>query len=309
MLNGTHLNRFMTFMLFLGISMATHSVSFAEEITSSKVFQVTEDILAQLNRMHDANLTKPDFSKVRLEIPERLPRHVIQQAMNVRLKIQTLKRVNALEVSEVATPPVKEVTPEDVLGQVNLILEDLIAFDKSYALPAFKKSAKFVDGKTPTDVYANLLKAQAMIVQLGIPDTVPNEVYNNAVSLAKEIDFIRHAQGKMDPVEPPSASIGKQPSDAYTLAYYALKGLMGLAKKKEYTIPKGVIVPKRLKKDITPDDVQQILLYCLAEASAMKVAVGAKDKLILPPPTAGQTPSSTFDELGLINRQIQSMQW
>ncbi len=292
-----------------GWSMFWSPTSYAEKITPSKVFQVTEDILAQLNRMHDANLTKPDLSKARLEVPERLPRHVIQQALNVRSKIQFLRRVNGIDPVELTPPPVREVTPGDVLGVAETILKDLIEFDKAYGLEPFKKQAKFVDGKTPTDVYVNLLKAQAMIVQLGIPDTVPNEVFNDAVAVAQELEFVRIAQGKTTPVEPPSPSIGKKPSDVYTLAFYALKGIEGLSKKKDYTIPKGVILPKKLKKDITPSDVQQLLLYCLAELSSMKVAVGSRSKLVFPPATAGQTPSTVFDQLGLVNRQIQSMQW
>jgi len=295
--------------IFLGIGITFASTSHAEEITPSKVYQVTEDILAQLNRLHDANLTKPDLSKLRLELPARLPRHVIQQALNVRLKIQILKRVNGMEQQALTPPPVKEVTPSDVMNEANLILEELMALDQSFGLKPFKRKAKLEDGKTPTDVYANLLKAEEMIIQLGIPVTVPNDVYNSAVMVTQELEFIRIAQGKTSIVEPPSASISKSPADAYTLAYYALSGLKNLSKKDDYKIPKGVIMPERLTKDIGPRDVQQILLYCLAELSSMKVAVFAKDKLVFPAPAAGQTPSTVFDMLGLANRQLQSMQW
>jgi len=280
-----------------------------EKITPNHVYQVTEDILNQLERMHDANLTKPDFSTARLEIPQRLPRHVIQQALAVRDKIQTLKRINSMEVEEIAAPPVREVEPADVINVVQKILSELTGFDDAYGLSPFKASAKLPSDKTPTDVYLNLLKAERMIVQLGIPDTVPNEVFNKASLIVQELEFIRIAQGKTEPIDPPSASIGKKPADAYSLAFYALKGLKGLAKKPEYKVPGGVILPKRLKKDIHPNDVQQLLLFCLAELSSMKVAVGAKDKLIMPPQAAGQTPSTVFDKLGLVNRQIQSMQW
>ncbi|WP_069186184.1 hypothetical protein [Candidatus Terasakiella magnetica] len=289
--------------------MALSHTSFAEKITPSKVYQVTEDILLQLKRMHDANLTIPNLSKVHLDLPPRLPRHVIQQALNVRSKIQMLKRVNGMKPVELKAPPVKEVTPGDVMDVAKVILEELVNFDKAYGLSPFKKSAKLVEGKSPTDVYANLLRAQAMIVQLGIPGTVPNQVYNNALSVSQEIKFISAAVNKTVLVDAPSPSIGKKPADAYTLAFYALKGIQTLSKKKEYSIPKGVIMPKRIKKGIKPGDVQQLLLFCLAELSSMKVAVGSKEELILPKPAAGQTPSTVFDQLGLVNRQIQSMQW
>lgn len=295
--------------LFFGLAITFGTSAHAEKITPSKVFQVTEDILSQLNRMLDANLTKADFTKTRLEIPARMPRHVLQQGLNIRSKIQILKRVNGIKASEITPFPVKEITPGDVLKISEVILGELVEFDKIFGLTPFKKQAKLVDGKTPTDVYTNLLRAETMITQLGIPGTVPNEVYNTAVSVSHEIEFLRIDKGKTTPIEPPSSSIGKTPADAYTLAFYALKGLQGLSKKKDYTIPKGVVLPKKLRKGITPVDVQQLLIYCLAELSSMKVSAGLSDKLILPPPTAGQTPSTVFDQLGLVNTQIQSLVW
>ncbi|WP_167730490.1 hypothetical protein [Terasakiella sp. SH-1] len=301
--------RYFSFFLALGVSVVFSHTSFAAKVTPSQVYQVTEDILLQLKRMHDSNLTIPDLTKLHLDLPPRLPRHVIQQALNVRLKIQLLKRVNGMKLSEITAPPVKEVTPGDVMNVATVILDELKTFDKAYNLTPFKKSAKFVDGKTPTDVYKNLLRAQAMIVQLGIPGTVPNNVYNNAVSVSEEIKRVSAAVNKTVLVDAPSPSVGKKPSDAYTLAYYALKGIQALSKKPEYAIPKGVQVPKRIKSGIKPADVQQLLLFCLAELSSMKVKVGATEPLVLPKPTAGQTPSTVFDQLGLVNRQIQSMQW
>lgn len=294
----------------LGFSLTTTHTSRAEEnITPSHVFQVTEDILWQLLRLHDANLTIANFADTRLDIPERQPRHVIQQALNLRGKIQVLKRINGVEMTPVTALPVQKITPAHALKEVQAVLDDLMALDSAYGLEAYKPSAKLKENKTPTDVYKNLLRAESMIIQLGIPEVVPNDVYNTALAVTHDIDVLRKARGKTDPVDPPSPSIGKQSADAYSMAFYALKGLQGLTKKPEYQIPTEVLLPERLKKDITSRDVQQLLLYCLAELSAMKVAVGAKDPMVIPPPAAGQTPSSVFDTLGLVNRQIQSMQW
>jgi hypothetical protein len=238
----------------------THT-SFAEKITPSQVYKVTEDILSQLERMHDANLSIPNLMDVKLDVQERRPRHVIQQALNVRSKIQLLQRVNGMEENKLSPPPVKEVTPGDVMEVVNTILSELTAFDKVYGLSPFESRAKLEEGKTPKDVYLNLLRAQAMIVQLGIPDTIPNEVYNNALAVSHEVKLVAMASGKKADVDPPSPAIGKKPADAYSLAYYALKGLKGLARKDEFKVPGGVILPKRKTRTITPSDVQQLLLF------------------------------------------------
>lgn len=300
---------FVIFIFSLWVSNFYTHTSFAEKITPNHVYQVTEDIIAQLKRMHDANLSIPNLMDVKLEVEERRPRHVIQQALNVRSKIQLLQRINGMEQSKLSPPPVKEVTPGDVMDVVKTILSELTAFDETYGLSPFKSQAKLEEGKTPKDVYLNLLRAQQMIVQLGIPDTIPNEVYNNALSVSHEVKLVAMASGKKAEVDPPSPAIGKKPADAYSLAYYALKGLKGLARKDEYKIPGGVVIPKRKTRKITPSDVQQILLFCLAELSSMKVAVGATEPLMIPEPAAGQTPTTVFDQLGLVNRQIQAMQW
>ncbi|WP_417840842.1 hypothetical protein [Terasakiella sp.] len=304
-----HVYRLAIFTFSLWVSgLATHT-SHAETVTPNQVYQVTEDVLAQLERLHDANLSIPNLMNVDTNLPDRQPRHVLQQALNVRSKIQLLKRVNGLEPSEIKPPKVKEVTPSDVLIEVQTILNELTEFDKTFNLPPFKKQAKAVEGKTPTDVYLNLLRAQAMIVQLGIPDTIPNEVFNNVLSVSEEIKLVAAASNKKTDVEPPSPSIGKKPADAYSLAYYALKGLKGLTRKPEYKIPNDIVLPKRKTRNITSSDVQQLLLFCLAELSSMKVAVGATAPLMMPKPAAGQTPTTVFDKLGLVNRQIQAMVW
>lgn len=295
--------------MFFCMALTLSTVAHSAKITPSQVFQVTEDILIQLNRLHDANFTTPDLTKTRLELPPRLPRHVIQQGLNVRSVIQVLKRVNGIEKSVIAPPTVKEVTPQDVLSVVDHILADLVDFDKTFGLAPYKKQAKLIEGKTPTDVYANLLRAEAMIIQLGIPGTIPNEVFNSAVAVSNEIELIRQAKGKTAPLDSLTPSMAKKPSDAYSLAYYALKSLQSLTKKKEYTIPKGVIMPKKIRKNITPGDVQQMLIYCLAELSSLKVTVGITTPLVLPPPTSGQTPSTVFDELSIVNAKIQSLAW
>jgi hypothetical protein len=304
----THVPRLLA-SLFFGIMIISTAGAKAEDVTPSQVFQVTEDIIAQLNRLHKANFTKADFTNTRLEIPERLPRHAFVQALNVESKIQVLKRVNGIKTNEISPLPVKEIVPADVLQISKALLAELMEFDKPFGLPPFKQQAKMVEGKTPTDVYANLLRAETMITQLGIPESVPNEVFNIAVAITKEIELLRIQKEKTTPIQAPSASIGKSPADTYTVAFYALKGLADLTKKKEYTIPKGVIMPDKIRKDITPRDVQQILLYCLAELSSMKVAAGIKDMLVLPTPTSGQTPSTVFDQLGIVNTQIQSLVW
>jgi len=295
--------------LALGVIGATSHTSYAEKITPNQVYRVTEDILAQLNRMHESNMTVPSLFDLNLNIPERKPRHVIQQALNVHNKIQVLKRINGLKENKAPILPIKEITPEDVNSTVEALLMELVEFDAPYGLDAFKKNAPAPEGKTPKDVYINLLRAEAMILQLGIPDTIPNEVYSTALAVSEEVKRIAVATGKKTEVEAPSASFGKKPADAYSLAYYALKGLQGLSKKKEFTIPGGVELPKRKIRKITSADVQQLLLFCLAELSSMKVTVGSKEPLGPLKSSAGQTPSTVVDQLGLVNRQIQAMQW
>lgn len=300
---------FPIFMCSLWVSILFPHASYAEKITPNQVFQVTEDILAQLQRLHDANLSIPNLVHVDTKLPARLPRHVYQQALNLRFKIQLLKQVNGLKPRKIEATGVKEITPQDVLQEVQIILDELIEFDKPFNLPAFKKQAKPAEGKTPTDVYINLQRAQEMVVQLGIPDTIPNEVFNTALAVSEEIKLVAAASGKKTDVEAPSPSIGKKPADAYSLAYYALKGIKGLTQKPEYTISNGVELPKRKTRNISPKDVQQLLLFCLAELSAMKVTVGATTPMTIREPAGGQTPTSVFNKLGLVNRQIQAMVW
>ena len=299
--------KFLIFSLALLSSISSYETAYAQQkITPSHVYQVTEDVILQLERMHKANLSTPNLDSLELNIPNRLPRHVIQQAFNVRKTIQFFKKVNGMEFSEVTPPEVHEITPAEVLSVTKEILDSLVAFDETFKLTPFQPSASFVDGKTPTDVYKNLLRAQEMIIQLGIPPIVPNNVYDSAIALNHDLSLIRKALGDATSMTVDTESLGKTPVDAYNLAHYTLQNLKTLTEKPAFTIPKGVIMPEKLKK-ASPREVQQVLLYALAEVSSIKAKLGIMEVQLIPEPSVGQTPSSVYDQLSLANRQIQSM--
>lgn len=304
---STYIKKFYAVVYVITGLIYSHGNVLASEITPSHVFQVTQDILKQLERMHVANLTKPMLDQLKLDVPPRFPRHAFMQSINVLERIQVLKIVNGLVPTKVKSVPVKEVNSADVMEKVQMILSELTNFDKVYGLSPFEASAHFEEGKTSTEVFQNLLKAQEIVTQLGIPIIVPNDIFENAISVTNELQNIRKTVGDVKEISRPSPSSGKHISDTYAMAYFGLKGLQTLSKKPNFEIPNGVIVPKRLSANITTNDAQQILLFFLAELSAMKVVVGATEELTPPSPVAGQTPSTTYDQLGFIVRLLQSM--
>ena len=90
----------------------TVGVTFAEAATPADTYQAIEAVNAQLAAFHDANGTMPAVDPQAPTLTERLPRHVLQKAREVLLKIQAVRQLNGLPlftVEDFAKPDPKMV--------------------------------------------------------------------------------------------------------------------------------------------------------------------------------------------------------
>ncbi len=263
----------------------------AGEITPSHVYQSTGNIIAELDSMHEANFSTPKKSKVKLT--PRKPRHVFQKAREFYSKIQKLKEAKGGKGAELKPFPVRSVKPEDVKELVENSLAELKSLREKFGAKAPQPIA-FSDGKTPTDVYMNLSNAVVSVESLGIPKTVPNDVYQLALTVINDLEMIRAKKGVTSEVNEPPAASGKKPKDVYLESLALLEKLKKLTEKPDYAIPGGVVLLNKVSGRITPGIVLDALNNSLAEAGAIKQVTGVRAPTSIAGKETGKTPSDVY---------------
>ncbi len=268
----------------------------AAAITPDDVYRVTRTINGELELMHESNDSMPIVDIDAPELTPRRPRHVMQKAREVLLKVQLLRRINGLAQNDLPPMPLHEVRPADVKAVVDLIRRDLAALRSIFGVTKAPFSAPNPTGKTPTDVYSDLVRAGEQLDGLGIPRIVPNDVYRVALTIVDDLEKVRIARGVTEAVPTLLGSKDKQPSDVYAKAFEILRALGALTSENpDIEIPGGIVLLNRRSGRIEPAHVMDLLNNILAEISAIKVTVGARSLTEFAPPQAGRTPSHVYD--------------
>lgn len=284
---------------------ATRAV--AQNVTPSMAYQSVEDARRYADRLHEANLSAaPDLGA--LTIDGRRPRHVLQKAREVSEKVQMLRWINGLDQRSLGAFPVGEPTPKDVRAAIDATFADLKALGPVFGLDGDIEPTPLVDGKTPNDVYGNLLRLSASIDQLGIPMVAPNDVYQVASTILRETEKIRLALGVVDLSVDRSASDGKTPADVYAKVFDLCKQMRSFVDAYPHAAPPGgVAPPARRTGEITPAIVLDALNIVLADVGGMKVALGSVEPIAMTDRATGRTPSNVYDALDAVIRTYAAL--
>ena len=284
--------------ILLALSVSQPSQAIAQDITPSHVFQVIQNINAELAAMHEANASQPLVDQNAPALTPRAPRHVVQKAREVLLKVEVLRTLNGLPERPVPPFPVAEITPSHVKVLVDQALTDLLDLRAKFNVTKPISAVPLVMGKTPTDNYIDLQKASESLDGLGIPKIVPNDVYRLALVMVDDLEKIRAARGKTDTVEAPTGATGKKPLDTYNQAFAVLEQLKSKVEgDPSIKLAGGIVLPNRRTGTITPAHVADLENNLLAELGSLKFAVGVTSPSLLPPEPQGKNPSDTYDIL------------
>lgn len=268
----------------------------AQKVTPSHVYQVTEDIVLELNALHVANLSKPTTDPNSPALTPRQPRHVYQIARQVFYKVQQLRFINGLEQKTLPPAPTRDITPGDVIelaAAALMSLKDLRPVFDVHTPPA---PAKLVDGKSPTDVFANLQRADQSLDGLGITRTAPNEVMQVALTIVNDLKQVLAARGVTEDIPLATGSNGKKPGDVYHKGTDVLMLIKKLGDEiPELKVKGGVVMPNDRQGMIGPNHVLNRLNDVLAELMSLKVQAGVKEPTIMASPQSGKTPSNVYD--------------
>lgn len=297
-----------TFKLFLATASIAGSLLLSSvanaATTPSDIYKITEDIKAELAFFHDANISQPKTSI--LHHSARKPRHVLQKAREVFLKVQLLRRSKGLSENKLAPFEVKNVTPGDVGDLMDLVLRDLQGLRVEYETEA-PMAVALMDGKSPSDVYANAADISVSIDALDIASVVPNDAYRIAITINNDLELIRDAKGITKLIEKQAPSKGKSPGDVLNQVHEIFVKLKMLSAKQGFEVKGGIEAPSMPKGKISPAIVLDAQNNALADIGAIKKSAGVKKPTEVVAQPSGKTPSDVYDAVSRAIAIIDSM--
>lgn len=265
------------------------------KITPSHVYQSAENAVIELKLLLDANFSDTTDAPLTFDVSNKRPRHVIQKAQELLRKLAVLKRINGIASTPLPPIPVREITPADVKGIVDKVLNEVRNLKSSYGITTAPSAASLREGMKPTDVYKMLVQADTMIQRLDIPAVVPNDVYQVGLAVLDDLRQVSEVLGVPMLEQGAPAAKGKKPAAVYEIAIVVLERLKVLVSSDPaLAIPGGINIPKAKSGKITPGDVIEMMNTALAELSSLKNKVGAKRSTALIPAQAGKTPSDAY---------------
>ena len=236
-------------------------------VTPSHVFQSTLDVLSEIEVLR-TEMAIDDYPS-QAELQEgRSPFHAYAKTLEVLRKVARVQRKLGIIPVAPGQLPVKEITPTDVMGSVQTILEELRRTKGQLVIETEIAPAAFAGGKTPSLVYRNLGDASFLLDGLVGRSLTPNDVFGNVMHIHDDLGLIAAKLGVSLELDPPTVEGRKRPQEVaqqMLRATYKVIGLQNRLGMDSSNVPNLTLVR------ITPTEVYEITNIILAEMTRIKL--------------------------------------
>jgi hypothetical protein len=284
-------------LLFSACSGNTSSKNYSQEELKQlrQSFQVTENIIAELELIHKE--TKTRMRPIKVEIAPRQPRHVWHKARSIYRSIQGLRSHKGLEVKQQPHAFSDDITPAEVYEILNKTLLDLRELRSTFNIAVNPEPAPLPKKTLPRDVYQNLDRINQMILGIENRTITPAHVYQVASDILVSLQQIRRRQGINNPIPAIQISKGKHPRDVYKQAHQLHHQLKEFSEKQGHPVSGGIELLNKKMSRIIPNDVIDVLINILADVDAMRASKGLFRRPGMPTQLNNTIPSDVYDKV------------
>lgn len=272
-------------------------------ITPSHVYQVTEQIIEEIDILRDA-IGVMDIPVDPEPQNARTPLHAYAKAIEVMEKISRAERKLGMAPVEVEQLPIKVIIPEDVLQFSRSILVELQKIKEQLAIEEASEEPRFVGGKTPNDVYESLWIASYLLDGIVGSPLTPNDVARTLDYVIEDLNLVSTKMKIPLELNLPEVRGRKRPKDV------TQQGLLNLYKVINLQTRLGMDpsnVPNVLLIRVTPSDTYDIANTILAELTRIKVELEINLPHEIRRLPSGMDAKDTFAQMRLIGTNIDQL--
>ncbi len=236
-------------------------------VTPSHVFQATLDVLSEIDILRNEMAVDDYPSQAELQ-EGRSPVHAYAKTLEVLNKVARAQRKLGMIPVDPGQIPVKNITPTEVLGSVQTILEELRRIKGQLVIETAIDPAPFAGSKTPSLVYKNLGDASFLLDGLVGRSITPNDVFGNVMHIHDDMGLIAAKLGVSLELDPPVVEGKKGPND---VAQQMLRATYKVIDLQNRLGMEASNVPNLTLVRITPTEVYEITNIVLAEMTRIKL--------------------------------------
>lgn len=249
----------------VGILLVSNLV-FAQKITPSHAFQISEEIVRELQLLREA--VGADDYPIDPE-PQTLKRpiQVYGKGLELLFKIGYAQRKFGLEKLPYKSIPTQNITPKEVVELCKTIKAEILKMKQYLAIPTTIEEVPLVPNKVPSNVYENLWRASYLTDYLS-GAIKPNDVYSYTETMISDVSIFAAAyQIDFKGLKVPPKKTGIRPKDVASQGVQNLQKLIRIEKKLGY---KASIVPTMTLSRASPSDVFDIVGMLMSELAYLK---------------------------------------
>lgn len=236
-------------------------------VTPSHVFQATLDVLSEIEILRNEMAVDDYPNQAELQ-DGRAPVHAYAKTIEVLGKVARAQRKLGMIPVDPGQIPVKQITPADVMGSVQTILEEIRRTKSQLVIETPIDPAPFAGGKTPSLVYKNLGDASFLLDGLVGRSTTPSDVFGNVMHIHDDMGLIAAKLSASLEIDPPVVEGRKRPQEVAQQMLRATYKVIGLQNRLGMDASN---VPNLTLVRITPAEVFEITNILLAEMTRIKL--------------------------------------
>lgn len=253
-------------------------------ISPSEVYAEVEKINRELfildkhvkgNNDKNTFIQKQDYLNVNIQ-----PRHVWQKCYQLMVMINVFRKKHGFpRVEEVNIEPVLHLEPKLVYEMTQRILTEIRIMKRQMGIVTKIVDPPVYKNKRPIDVFLFLDDITHKLDRLNGHQTVPSDVYAQAMRIFEEISLMLDELEITDTTTPFKKSVNAKPKDALKAVFRLLDGIQLLQKdlKMETTDFSSL-----QKNNVQPREVFNMIILTLAELQPIKASLHL-NRIITPP--------------------------
>lgn len=287
----------------LALLAASGPAAAQEDITPSHVYQITSDLISEIEIVRDAmGVTVYPVEAEPAE--DRAPIHTYAKSLEVLEKISAAQKRMGMKPAKIGQIPVKQIGPKDVYKSVQTNIAEVRRMKAQLVIEDAIVSEPLDGGKTPSDVYEHLGDASFLLDGLVGHPTDPNDVHTHLVYLHDEMELVAAKLKVALELDPPAVNGRKRMKE---VAQQVLRATFKVVNLQTRLGMDASGVPQMTLVRVSPAEVFEATNILLAEMVRIKAHLDIDLPRVEHAPSRNMKPRDVFAQTLLLIKNLDAL--